>query len=57
MNHDCRPNAAYHFDPQTARMEVRAVRPIAAGEEITVSYIRWESSFPAHKNLRSIADY
>lgn len=41
MNHDCRPNAAYHFDPETAMMEVHAVRPIAAGEEITVSYIRY----------------
>lgn len=41
MNHDCRPNAAYHFDPDTAMMEVHAVRPIATGEEITVSYIRY----------------
>lgn len=40
INHACRPNAAYHFNPESAKMEVHAVRSIAAGEEITVSYIR-----------------
>lgn len=40
LNHDCRPNAAYHFNTDTGKMEVRAVRDITAGEEITVSYIR-----------------
>lgn len=40
MNHDCRPNAAYHFNPTTATMDIHAVRPILAGEDITVSYIR-----------------
>lgn len=41
INHACRPNAAYHFNPESAKMEVHAVRSIAAGEEITVSYIRY----------------
>lgn len=45
VNHDCRPNAAYHFNPDTSAMEVHAVRPIAAGEEITVSYIRYKTAF------------
>ncbi|ETS76754.1 hypothetical protein PFICI_12141 [Pestalotiopsis fici W106-1] len=39
MNHDCRPNAEYYFDPATFAQHVHAARPIAAGEEITISYI------------------
>lgn len=39
MNHDCRPNAAYYFDPQSFAQHVYAARAVAAGEEITVSYI------------------
>ena len=39
MNHDCRPNADYYFDPQTFTHNIHAVRPIMPGEEITVSYI------------------
>jgi hypothetical protein len=38
-NHDCRPNADYHWDPETLTQHVHAIRPIAAGEEITLSYI------------------
>jgi SET domain-containing protein len=39
MNHDCRPNADYYFDPETLAQHIHAIRPIAAGEEITISYI------------------
>ncbi|CAK7220418.1 SET domain-containing protein 5 [Sporothrix bragantina] len=39
LNHDCRPNADYHFDHDTLTQHIHAVRPIAAGEEITVSYM------------------
>ncbi|KAI4591634.1 hypothetical protein KJ359_012751 [Pestalotiopsis sp. 9143b] len=39
MNHDCRPNADYYFDPATLAQHIHASRPIAAGEEITISYI------------------
>jgi hypothetical protein len=39
MNHDCRPNADYHYDPDTLTQHVHAVRPIAMGEEITISYL------------------
>lgn len=39
LNHDCRPNADYYFDPETMTQHVHVVRPIAAGEEITISYI------------------
>ncbi|KAF2404727.1 SET domain-containing protein [Trichodelitschia bisporula] len=39
FNHDCRPNAVYHFDPQGLTQHIHTVRPIAPGEEITVSYL------------------
>ncbi|TPX09823.1 uncharacterized protein E0L32_009014 [Thyridium curvatum] len=39
FNHDCRPNADYWFDPETLTQYIHAVRPIAAGEEITISYM------------------
>ncbi|KAJ4414470.1 SET domain-containing protein 5 [Gnomoniopsis sp. IMI 355080] len=41
----------YHFNPDTGMMEVHAVRPIAAGEEITVSYI---SPFISHAHRQSL---
>lgn len=40
INHDCRPNAAYRFDPADFRHKVIAASDIMAGEEITVSYIK-----------------
>ncbi|ORY59243.1 uncharacterized protein BCR38DRAFT_351933 [Pseudomassariella vexata] len=39
LNHDCRANADYHFDVTTLTQHIHAVRPIAAGEEITISYV------------------
>ncbi|KAH8673929.1 hypothetical protein BX600DRAFT_547574 [Xylariales sp. PMI_506] len=39
LNHDCRPNADYYFDPESMTQHIHVVRPIAAGEEITISYI------------------
>lgn len=39
MNHDCRPNAHYYFDPHTFVQQVHALRTILPGEEITISYI------------------
>ncbi|KAK7951081.1 uncharacterized protein PG986_006809 [Apiospora aurea] len=39
LNHDCRPNCVYYFDPETLSNKVYAVRDIMPGEEITVSYI------------------
>lgn len=52
MNHACRPNAVYYFDPEQATMEIHAVRPIAAGEEITVSYLRWVAITSAGSSSR-----
>ncbi|KYK56508.1 hypothetical protein DCS_03508 [Drechmeria coniospora] len=39
INHDCRPNAAYFFDPETFTHHVHALTTIPTGTEITVSYI------------------
>lgn len=44
QNHCCVPNTRHHFDDQQ-RMHVNAVLPIAAGEEITMSYtdLLWDT--------------
>ncbi|KAH9810180.1 hypothetical protein DFH28DRAFT_501845 [Melampsora americana] len=44
LNHDCRPNAAYHFDTNTLKLHVHALRDISPGEELTISYIQVEVS-------------
>ncbi|KAF2704636.1 SET domain-containing protein [Pleomassaria siparia CBS 279.74] len=38
LNHACAPNAQYHLNPKLLTHYVRATRPIALGEEITISY-------------------
>lgn len=45
QNHCCVPNTRHHFDDQQ-QMYVSAVLPIAAGEEITMSYtdLLWDTS-------------
>ena len=39
MNHDCRPNAMYYYDPKTLVHATQASRRIEIGEEITIPYI------------------
>ncbi|OHE95499.1 hypothetical protein CORC01_09232 [Colletotrichum orchidophilum] len=39
MNHDCRPNVDYWFDPRTLTQRTVAIRDIIPGEELTLSYI------------------
>ena len=39
INHSCDPNCAYVFDPRSGCMQYRSTRAIAAGEELTVSYV------------------
>ncbi|XP_011167732.2 SET domain-containing protein SmydA-8 [Solenopsis invicta] len=45
QNHCCVPNSRHHFDDQQ-RLHVSAALPIAAGEEITMSYtdLLWDTS-------------
>ncbi|OQV03011.1 SET domain-containing protein [Cladophialophora immunda] len=38
MNHACGPNAQYYLSPTLLTHFVHAVRPIAQGEEVTISY-------------------
>lgn len=49
MNHDCRPNADYYYDPNTMTHNIHAVRRINIGEEITVSYIEYVAPFIADR--------
>ncbi|CAL1698862.1 unnamed protein product [Somion occarium] len=37
-NHSCSPNAVYHWHLQSFSEELRAIRPIAKGEEIVITY-------------------
>jgi SET domain len=39
LNHDCRPNAAYHFNANTLTQTVLALRSIPPGEELSISYV------------------
>ncbi|KAK4205086.1 hypothetical protein QBC40DRAFT_344953 [Triangularia verruculosa] len=39
FNHDCRPNVAFHIEPKTLQHVTTVVRPVAAGEELTISYL------------------
>ncbi len=38
-NHDARSNAVYEMDFEARTLTIVAIRPIAAGEEITVNYM------------------
>ncbi|WAQ87456.1 hypothetical protein PtA15_8A360 [Puccinia triticina] len=40
LNHDCRPNVGYVFNNVTLQVEMHALREIAPGEELTISYIK-----------------
>lgn len=39
LNHSCMPNALRGPGAQDGTIEVRALRPVAAGEELTISYV------------------
>lgn len=39
FSHSCCPNAKLEWDPDTGRMEARALRRMEKGEEVTVSYV------------------
>ncbi|KXH28844.1 hypothetical protein CSIM01_03494 [Colletotrichum simmondsii] len=39
LNHDCRPNIDYWFDPRTLTQRTTALRDIFPGEELTISYV------------------
>ncbi|PLW27771.1 hypothetical protein PCASD_16288 [Puccinia coronata f. sp. avenae] len=38
LNHDCRPNTAFHVDNESLEIHMHALRVIQPGEEMTISY-------------------
>jgi hypothetical protein len=51
INHACRPNAHARFVPKTLLMEIKALRDIAPGEEIGISYGRVDLKQKERKKL------
>lgn len=51
INHACVPNAHARFIPRTLMMEIKAVRDIVAGEEITISYGKIDLQSAERKKL------
>lgn len=51
INHACRPNAHTRFIPKTLLMEVKAVRDIDAGEEISISYGKVDLEYEQRQKL------
>ncbi len=51
LNHSCRQNAKIYFDEGSNQVQCRAIRPIAAGEEIRICYVREEASFSKRQKL------
>ncbi|CAH7669419.1 hypothetical protein BY996DRAFT_7717428 [Phakopsora pachyrhizi] len=45
LNHACRPNTAFYFNGATLEVFMHALKPIKAGEELTVSYHRMDRTF------------
>jgi SET domain-containing protein len=60
INHSCQPNADFHFSGQESSIVVRALRDIAAGEEVCISYCGLEplvnDKVNRQKELRSWFD-
>ncbi|KAH7398348.1 hypothetical protein BKA66DRAFT_408109 [Pyrenochaeta sp. MPI-SDFR-AT-0127] len=51
INHACRPNAHARFIPRTMLMEIKAMRDIEAGEEISISYGKLELKYAERQRL------
>ncbi|KAF5350129.1 hypothetical protein D9756_009122 [Leucocoprinus leucothites] len=48
-NHSCDPNAVWSWDSSTLMLTLTALRPIAPGEEITISYISLSGNHAAQR--------
>ncbi|KAI0042506.1 hypothetical protein FA95DRAFT_1610153 [Auriscalpium vulgare] len=51
INHSCVPNAVYHWDPESLTGEVRAVRRIAIGQEVTIASINIIAPYRQRQDL------
>ncbi|OCK81202.1 SET domain-containing protein [Lepidopterella palustris CBS 459.81] len=54
INHSCRPNAQHAWNAKLSRETVYSVRPIAAGDEITLSYSSGGPSIERRKALKEM---
>lgn len=55
LNHSCAPCASVEFEADTHRATVRALRPVRAGEELTISYC--DESLPADERAAELREY
>ncbi|KAJ4351518.1 uncharacterized protein N0V89_006861 [Didymosphaeria variabile] len=51
INHACQPNANAKFIPRTLLMEIRALRDIEPGQEITISYGKVDLKYAERQKL------
>ncbi|KAJ3561643.1 hypothetical protein NP233_g10068 [Leucocoprinus birnbaumii] len=57
-NHSCDPNAVWSWDASTLMLTLTALRPIAPGEEITISYISLSGNHAAQREqLKAICGF
>ena len=52
INHSCKPNAKHSYNPVLEKYVVHTIRPVAAGQEITVSYLAGGDSQQRQERLR-----
>ncbi|KAI8455384.1 hypothetical protein BY996DRAFT_4580891 [Phakopsora pachyrhizi] len=45
LNHACRPNTQFYMNTETLEVFMHALKPIKAGEELTISYHRMDAIF------------
>ncbi|KAH9940134.1 uncharacterized protein BXZ73DRAFT_43312 [Epithele typhae] len=55
VNHSCSPNGHYHFCPSSLSLELRALQPISAHTEVTISYV--DPTLPRAARLAALASY
>lgn len=54
INHACAPNCAHGWNERTQKMTIHAVRPIAPGDEITVTYLGSERESPTRDERQTV---
>lgn len=54
INHSCQPNCAHSFDTSAAHGEIHALRRIAAGDELTLTYV--EARWPRAERREELAE-
>ncbi|PSS28173.1 hypothetical protein M430DRAFT_32646 [Amorphotheca resinae ATCC 22711] len=54
INHSCRPNAKHSWNPTLQKQTVYAIRPIAAGEELSLSYLSGGTYSERQEQLKNL---